>query len=159
ADKKAIKRAYFGLAAEFHPDKFFRKRLGSFKAKMETIFGRVTEAHDTLTDKEKRAEYEQYLREVHQARGMEAMLAEAQEELRRVEDSIRREASASEAPAPASPNASVPSPPRSQAPSGGALPTVDAQARRDALARRLMGASSPSRPVPPAPSGRPTPTP
>src|SRR5262249_43042541 len=56
ADKKAVKRAYFELAGAFHPDRFFRKRLGSFKPKMEAIFGRVTIAHDVLTDKEQRVE-------------------------------------------------------------------------------------------------------
>ena len=35
ADRKAIKRAYFDLAAKFHPDKYFRKSLGSFKMRME----------------------------------------------------------------------------------------------------------------------------
>ena len=40
ADKKAIKRAYFERANELHPDGFFRKRLGSFKPKMEAVFGR-----------------------------------------------------------------------------------------------------------------------
>lgn len=42
ADKKAIKRAYFDAAALFHPDRFFRKRLGSFKQKMEALFSRIT---------------------------------------------------------------------------------------------------------------------
>jgi curved DNA-binding protein CbpA len=151
ADKKTIKRAYFALASEFHPDKFFRKKLGSFKTKMEAIFGRITEAHDTLTDKVKRAEYEQYLKEVQQTRGMEAMLAEAQEEMRRLQDSIRRDmAPPAQAAAPAP---YVPPPPRPPAPSANSLPPMDPQARRDALARRLMGAAAPSKAPPPrAPS-------
>ncbi|MFO0659332.1 MAG: DnaJ domain-containing protein [Polyangiaceae bacterium] len=49
ADKKALKNAYYRLANEYHPDRHFRKRLGSFKAKLEAIFKRITQAHDVLT--------------------------------------------------------------------------------------------------------------
>lgn len=61
ATKKEIKSAYYKLAPQFHPDKYFRKNLGSFKARMEAVFTRLTTAHDTLTAKDKRAEYDQYL--------------------------------------------------------------------------------------------------
>ncbi len=61
ADKKAIKSAYYQMAGEFHPDKHFRKRLGSFKPKMEAIFSRLTQAHDTLTKRATREEYDAYL--------------------------------------------------------------------------------------------------
>lgn len=61
ADRKAIKRAYYELAPLYHPDSYFRKRLGSFKSKIETIFTRLTLAHDVLTHRDKRAEYDQLL--------------------------------------------------------------------------------------------------
>lgn len=61
ADKRAIKRAYYELAPNFHPDRHFRKDLGSFKPKMETIFGRLTLAHDTLTREADRAAYDAQL--------------------------------------------------------------------------------------------------
>ena len=61
ADKRTIKRAYYELAPAFHPDRYFRKDLGSFKAKMEAIFGRITLAHDTLTRPEERAAYDAQL--------------------------------------------------------------------------------------------------
>jgi hypothetical protein len=83
ADKKAIKRSYFQLASVLHPDKFFRKNLGSYKAKMEKIFGRVTEAHDTLTSKERRPEYDQYIELQAQARGIEAIMETARTEAKR----------------------------------------------------------------------------
>ena len=38
------KAAYFALAQRFHPDQFFRKRLGSFQAKVERIFTQLTRA-------------------------------------------------------------------------------------------------------------------
>jgi curved DNA-binding protein CbpA len=62
ADKKQIKSAYFELAQEFHPDRFFRKSIGSYKQKLEEIFKRVTEAHDTLTRSVSRAEYDEDLK-------------------------------------------------------------------------------------------------
>src|SRR5262249_22828767 len=57
ADKKAIKRAYYAFASRYHPDRFFRKRLGTYRAQMEAIFARGTTAHDVLTSKDGRATY------------------------------------------------------------------------------------------------------
>jgi curved DNA-binding protein CbpA len=74
ADKKEIKRAYYALAPEFHPDTYFRKRLGSFKQKIETIFSRLTLAHDVLTHKTRRAEYDAYLEQVLRNRAMAAWM-------------------------------------------------------------------------------------
>jgi len=58
AEKKAIKRAYFGYAAKFHPDRFFGKKLGRARAPIERIFRRLTEAHDTLTSAPQREAYD-----------------------------------------------------------------------------------------------------
>jgi len=58
ADKKEIKRAYFQLAAIVHPDRYFGKKLGSYKAKMEALFARLSVAFETLTDRDKRAHYD-----------------------------------------------------------------------------------------------------
>jgi curved DNA-binding protein CbpA len=74
AEKKQVKSAYYLLAPEVHPDKFFRKKLGSYKAKIEAIFTRLTIAHDVLTSKERRAEYDDYLQQTHQNRTMAALL-------------------------------------------------------------------------------------
>jgi len=124
ADKKAIKRAYYDLAGRFHPDRYFRKRLGSFKVRLEGIFTRVTLAHDTLADAEKRAEYDAYLDERRRARGLEELMADALEEVRRVEANVERKVREQE-----------PSPPPPVAPT----PDIAVAARRDALARRLLG--------------------
>jgi tetratricopeptide (TPR) repeat protein len=48
ATRAAVRRAYFERVAEFHTDRFFRKRLGSYKARMEAISRRVTEAYETI---------------------------------------------------------------------------------------------------------------
>src|SRR5438094_5668134 len=58
ADRKEIKRAYFKLAATLHPDRHFGKRLGSFKAKMEALFKKISDAHETLSTPDKRAQYD-----------------------------------------------------------------------------------------------------
>jgi tetratricopeptide (TPR) repeat protein len=131
ADKKAIKRAYYALAGVYHPDRFFRKRLGSFKPKMEAIFSRMTEAHDTLVEKEKRAEYDGYLGAQSDARRIETEMSRrlSSPGMKRSEPTI----TAPPAPEPAPVEASTFPPERT---SGVHLST---QARRDALARRLLG--------------------
>lgn len=173
ADKKAIKRAYYELAAKLHPDRYFRKRIGSFKLRMEVVFGRLTLAHETLTSKEKRAEYDAYVEEQRRSRGIEELLADALAEVKRAEETVEREARAQDsspsqpATKPAVP-ATSPSPaaPAPEPPKGPSVEIAMA-ARRDALARRLLGGasrpppsgtrtSSPSQPsVPPQ---RPTPS-
>lgn len=61
ADKKEIRAAYFELSRLFHPDSMFGKDLGSFKAKMETVFKRLTEAYEVLGRAQRRKEYDEYL--------------------------------------------------------------------------------------------------
>ena len=48
ADKKAVKRAYFALSKEFHPDRFFRKNIGDYERKLAQVFNAVKEAYETL---------------------------------------------------------------------------------------------------------------
>jgi tetratricopeptide (TPR) repeat protein len=151
ADKKVIKRSYFELAAAFHPDRYFRKRLGSFKVRMEAVFARLTIAHDTLADSEKRSAYDSYLSEQRIAQAIEehlaAGLAQAKQAERVVESLVLAE---EPPPAPAPPITTT-------------SPHVDLSARRDALARRLLGgqggrtASSPGMGAV-TPGGAPTPT-
>ncbi len=162
ADKKTVKRAYMGLAAIMHPDKYFKKNLGSFKPKMEVLFNKITEAHDTLVDAAKRLDYDAYLDEVATTRGMEAMLERALLEAKNAPPP---------APPPSSAAGSAPHPASADGGSGvyaapqGAPPgplgsSAEAlKARRAALAQRLLGGQSvrpPSQsqpqPKPPEPS-------
>ena len=141
ADRKTLKRAYFDLAAKFHPDKYFRKNLGSYKLRMEGIFGRITQAHDTLTNREARAEYDAYLDEQRRSRGIEELLADALAEVSRAKESIEREAGAPRGvtgrprPAPSTPSLRDASTTTSSASGTG---PVDPAVRREALARRLL---------------------
>ncbi|MDP9149370.1 MAG: DnaJ domain-containing protein [Myxococcota bacterium] len=151
-DKKGVKRAYFDLAARFHPDRYFRKRLGSYKLRIESIFGRITLAHDTLTRSEKRAEYDAYLEEQLRSRGIEAMLADAALEAKRAQESIERELQALErAPTP-----SMLPPPSASSRQTLPAPAMDVATRRDALARRLLGGRPSMMPPPPISSRPPT---
>lgn len=61
ADRRAIKQRYHEIINVFHPDRYYGKNLGRFKAKLERVFQRVTDAHDTLTRNEARSEYDAYL--------------------------------------------------------------------------------------------------
>lgn len=142
ADKKTVKRSYFELAATMHPDRFFKKNLGAFKQKMEVLFGRITEAHDTLVDAARRLDYDAYLDEVATTRGMEAMLARALEESRRADAA---QAAASQAAAAAAPATTSSHPPvrtsSAPGPNGSGVSPQELQARREALAKRLLGGS------------------
>jgi curved DNA-binding protein CbpA len=94
ADKKQIKSAYYALAPEFHPDKYFRKRLGSYKTRIESIFSRITQAHDVLTSKPRRAEYDEYVEQTSRNRAMAAILAQTPRDVARVSAAVDESAAA-----------------------------------------------------------------
>ncbi len=78
ADRKAVKDAYFRLAGLVHPDRYFGKRLGSYKPKMDILFTRITAAYETLSRAQPRAEYDESLgdAEAHdRATGRQAVAA------------------------------------------------------------------------------------
>ncbi len=93
-DRKEVKAAYYAIAPEFHPDKFFKRSLGSYKAKIEAIFARVTLAHDTLTSKEKRAAYDEYLKTFEQNRKASEILAQSQNAIAQAQAQIEKQARA-----------------------------------------------------------------
>lgn len=92
ADKKQVRSAYFGLSKAFHPDSMFRKELGSFKAKMTTVFQALTEAYETLSKKKAREEYDTYLRSTRSIQDAERALA--------TEDVARADVNVVEVPRP-----------------------------------------------------------
>jgi curved DNA-binding protein CbpA len=148
ADRKEIKGAYYKLAAAFHTDRYFGKNLGSFKAKMEQIFGRITVAHDTLANRQRREEYDAYLVDRDRTRAFERYLAG--------EDDAESPVEPSRGPGPgAAPSATTTATTTAAAPVevvGRSVPTPVAapaaspeevqRLRREALAKRLAGASS-----------------
>jgi len=50
ASAEAVKLAYFEASRLFHPDRYFGKNLGSYRGRLERIFHRLSEAHETLTE-------------------------------------------------------------------------------------------------------------
>jgi hypothetical protein len=57
ADKKEIKRAYFRLSKEFHPDRYFGKNLGPYRDRLSKIFQSIKAAFELLSDDARRAAY------------------------------------------------------------------------------------------------------
>jgi len=157
AERKAIKSAYYGLASTFHTDRHFGKNLGSFKSKMEVIFGRITAAHDILANKARRAEYDAYLLDRDRTKAFERYVAGEDPYEQAFEASI---------PEPTPVPKPVPEPPPASEPDAPPISTRSAaeearRSRREALARRLVGSSSRLRTSPaPAPTPSvPAPTP
>ncbi len=134
ADKKAVKDAYFATVSVFHPDRYFGKRLGNFKVKLERVFQRLTEAHDVLTRARPRSEYDAYLETQRRSKRLENALGdertrarEIESAQRAIEERARMNERASNRPTPAS------VPVRPLAP----------EERRRALARKLGSGSMP----------------
>lgn len=61
ADRKVLRKAYFALSRELHPDRFFRRNTGSFGKRLERIFGKIVEAYELLSDPMARTEIERSL--------------------------------------------------------------------------------------------------
>lgn len=79
ATRAEVREAYFRLSKVFHPDTMFRKRLGPYKARMEAVFSRLTEAYEVLGKKRARQEYDRYLALQDQTREVEDVLEQAAE--------------------------------------------------------------------------------
>ncbi|MCA9665896.1 MAG: J domain-containing protein, partial [Myxococcales bacterium] len=57
ADARTIRRAYFKRSKEFHPDRFYTRRLGRYSDMLAEIFKQVSAAHSFLQDEEQRRAY------------------------------------------------------------------------------------------------------
>ncbi len=53
ADARTLKRAYFLLSKEIHPDRYYGQRLGSFGARLSAVFEAASRAYARLTGGEK----------------------------------------------------------------------------------------------------------
>ncbi len=58
AEQKEIKRAYFRVSKDYHPDSFFRKDIGTFKSKINALFKAISNAYEVLSNPQKRAAYD-----------------------------------------------------------------------------------------------------
>lgn len=64
ASAKDIKRAYFKLSKAYHPDRYFRRQIGSYAGRLDRIFKKITEAYELLSDPTTRAEVERSMNAV-----------------------------------------------------------------------------------------------
>lgn len=53
-----VRKAYYDVARDYHPDRFRTGPLQEFRERMESYFSRITEAYNTLYDPDLRAEYD-----------------------------------------------------------------------------------------------------
>jgi hypothetical protein len=60
-DSRGLRKAYFKLSKDFHPDSFFRKELGGYQKKIEEVFRWLSKAYEVLSDEKKREAYDLYV--------------------------------------------------------------------------------------------------
>jgi curved DNA-binding protein CbpA len=58
ATRQEIRKSYSQLARRFHPDVYFRKRIGDYRAKLERLFAAITRAYGVLIADEERRIYD-----------------------------------------------------------------------------------------------------
>jgi len=58
AGLRELRRAYFALSKEFHPDRYFRRDVGPFAERIQRVFRRIAEAFELLSDPSARKEME-----------------------------------------------------------------------------------------------------
>jgi curved DNA-binding protein CbpA len=149
ARRSDIRNAYFAISKTFHPDAYFGKELGEYKAKMEVIFRRATDAYEALGRPKKREAYDRYLRQSMAVSSAENQIDRVEERAKAMEKALtkapvaERQAQVVEAPTQGwKPSA----PPKKSAPAAPAVapgtPEFDRMMRkRELLERRLGGRS------------------
>ncbi len=163
AERSEIRKAYFALSKTFHPDSYYGKRLGSFKAHMEVIFRNVTDAYEVIGRQQKREAYDRYLKRSIVVSAAEEKISRVEERAQAMSKALTRAPIAERQAGPV--DAEAPSrdwQPR-QAPTKKAASVVPGspehermQRKRELLERKLrgrsMGAPKKSGPVRPMPA-------
>ncbi len=130
-DRKQVKSAYYAIAPDFHPDKFFQRNIGQFRQRIEAIFARLTLAHDVLASKQKRGEYDDYLDMLERNRALVAQVQGVDAALAQARSAVEQAAQAAVAAGSMAP---------------GPTDAANAQAladRKRALAMKLLGGNRP----------------
>jgi tetratricopeptide (TPR) repeat protein len=111
ADTTTIRRAYFKRSKEFHPDRYFRKQIGPYKAMLDEIFKQVSAAYHFLEDEPQRKAYREM---VNQEANDAAQLAqvEAQGAQARADEAAEQGGEATPEPEAAAESGSTPAEPR-----------------------------------------------
>ncbi len=58
AKPEQVKIKFFELSKIYHPDRYFKKNIGSYKDKLNTIFKKLSEAYEVLYDPKKKKWYD-----------------------------------------------------------------------------------------------------
>ena len=171
ADRAEIRKAYFALSKVFHPDAYFGKRLGPYKAQMEVVFRKVTDAYEAVGRPKKREAYDRYLRHSIAVSSAEQQIDRVEERAQAMAKALDREPVAERQAQPVAETTSkrggwrpteapTKSSPSQRAPSvrPGTPEHARMQRKRELLQRRLRGRSH--RPSPPGqhPRSMPAPT-
>ena len=138
AERGEIRKAYYALSKTFHPDAHYGKHLGSFKAKMEVIFRKVTDAYEAVGRPNKREAYDRYLKQSIAVTAAEQQMHRMEERAKAMTRALNNEAIAERHSMPVEPlKPTVPSPER-------AVTTRPATSSRSASSSRPARSSRPA---------------
>jgi tetratricopeptide (TPR) repeat protein len=90
ARRSDIRNAYFAMSKTFHPDSYFGKELGQYKAMMEVIFRRATDAYDALGRPKKREAYDRYLRQSMAVSSTEQQINRVEQRAKAMEEALTK---------------------------------------------------------------------
>jgi hypothetical protein len=65
AERSAVRDRYVELMRKFHPDNYYRRVEGELLGLLEDAYQQITDAYETLIDKERRAAYDDEIRNFH----------------------------------------------------------------------------------------------
>ncbi|MBX3182728.1 MAG: hypothetical protein KIT72_18955 [Polyangiaceae bacterium] len=121
ADRETVRVTYFAAIRRYHPDRYFGKRIGPYKAMLEGIFRQLTSAHEVLLERAPAA-------------SKAPSPSPARSDARAPSDSPRGAPSESRGAQPSAPRGAQPSAPQADAPQAGALRGGDQGARGESSA-------------------------
>jgi hypothetical protein len=66
SDEREIRLAFYARISQFHPDRYFEKNIGSYRATLNEIARFILEAYEVLTRAKSRAQHDEALRQSEQ---------------------------------------------------------------------------------------------
>ncbi len=61
AERPVLKKAFFQLSRDYHPDRYFRRNVGGFEPRLDRVYKKIVEAYELLSDPTARSEIERSL--------------------------------------------------------------------------------------------------
>ncbi|HEY5599552.1 MAG TPA: DnaJ domain-containing protein, partial [Candidatus Manganitrophaceae bacterium] len=90
ATREEVKKAYFTLAKEYHPDRHFEPGMEEIKKELEALFIKIKEAYDTLASEGKRKAYDLELVSGKSPRKESAVVVTPRDLFAQGEEALRR---------------------------------------------------------------------